>query len=286
MHLSLILTAISLAWSARLLLAGTIAPRRTAESWAWRWQRALGVFLFSPLLLSVTALAVLCMGTQGQMWGLPVGWIGYLLAVGFLAMTVALVVWSVWQGWRSLQAISTYPTLTLHNTSARLLQTPALFAAQIGFWRSQLVLSQGLLDTLTPTQLEAVITHELAHVHYGDTFWFFWLGCVRRVTGWLPYSETIWQELLLLRELRADSWAAQRVEPLVLAESLLEVVKAPLTNLALHCAAFGAIAPAHRLTERIDVLLSGSEPILVQSEIPWRWLLVTLLPLLTLAFHS
>ena len=149
------------------------------------------------------------------------------------------VVWSVWQGWRSLQAISTYPSMTLHNTSARLLHLPALFAAQIGFWRSHLVLSQGLLDTLTPTQLKAVITHELAHVHYCDTFWFFWLGCVRRVTGWLPYTETIWKELLLLRELRADSWAAQRVEPLVLAESLLEVVKAPLTNLALHCAVFG-----------------------------------------------
>lgn len=132
--------------------------------------------------------------------------------------------------------------MTLHNTSTRSLHTPALFAAQIGFWRPHLVLSQGLFDTLTLTQLEAVITHELAHVHYCDTFWFFWLGCVRRVTGWLPYTETIWQELLLLRELRADSWAAQRVEPepLVLVESLLEVVKAPLTNLALHCAAFGS----------------------------------------------
>lgn len=286
MHLSLILMAIVLAWSSRFLLAGTTTSRQPQECWATRWQRALGVFLFSPLLLLITALAVLWMGTQGRMWGLPVGWIGYLLAVGFLAITVASVGWSGWQGWRSLQSIRAYPTITVHDTSACLLTTPTLFAAQIGFWRSRLVLSQGLIDTLAPPQLEAVINHELAHGYYYDTFWFFWLGCVRRVTGWLPYSESLWQELLLLRELRADSWAAQRVEPLLLAESLLEVVKAPLRNLEIHCAAFGAIVPPHRLAERIEALLSGPEPMPLRTEVPWLWLLVTLLPLMTLAFHS
>lgn len=286
MHLSLILMAIVLAWSSRFLLAGTATRRLPQEPWVARWQRALGVFLFSPLLLIITALAVLWMGTQGQMWGLPVGWIGYLLAMGFLATTLATLCWSGWQGWRSLQSINAYPTITVRDTPACLLDTPALFAAQIGFWRSRLVLSQGLIDTLAPTQLEAVITHELAHVYYSDPFWFFWLGCVRRVTGWLPYSETLWQELLLLRELRADSWAAQRVEPLLLAESLLEVVKAPLRNLEVHGAAFGAIVPPHRLAERIDALLTGPEPMPSRAEVPWLWLLVTLLPLMTLAFHS
>lgn len=286
MHLSLILTALALAWSVRILLTGTATIGRPDQCWTGRWRQALGVFLFSPLLLAATVLAVLCMGTQGQMWGLSAGKIGYLLAVGFLIMTVGVVLWSIWQGWRSLQAISTYPTLTLHNTPARIFQTPALFAAQIGFWHSQLILSQGLVDRLAPTQLEAVITHELAHVYYRDTFWFFWLGCIRRVTGWLPQTESLWQELLLLRELRADRWAAQRVEPLVLAESLLEVVKAPLADLTLHCAAFGAIAPSHRLTERIEVLLTEPEPVPPQAELSWLWLLVTLLPLLTLAFHS
>uniref|UniRef100_A0ACD5H1Y5 M48 family metalloprotease n=1 Tax=Desertifilum tharense IPPAS B-1220 TaxID=1781255 RepID=A0ACD5H1Y5_9CYAN len=37
-------------------------------------------------------------------------------------------------------------------------------------------MAQGLLDRLTPEQLNAVLTHERAHSHYRDTFWFFWLG--------------------------------------------------------------------------------------------------------------
>ena len=55
-------------------------------------------------------------------------------------------------------------------------------------------------------------------------FGFFWWGWLRRLTEWLPHSKELWQELLLLRELRADQWAAQQVDPLVLAESLLLMV--------------------------------------------------------------
>jgi Zn-dependent protease with chaperone function len=227
------------------------------------------------------------MGTQGQMMGLSVGWIGYLLALGVLGVAGVLLLRLGWQGWRSQQQIQTYPQFQTENAAGRLLDTALPFAAQIGFWRSELVVSQGLLTTLTSEQLTAVLTHEQAHAHYRDTFWFFWLGWLRQLTGWLPNTEALWQELLLLRELRADSWAAQTVDPLLIAESLLLVVQAPLSTSENYSAAFGEHLSMTRLEERIEALLTEPELSCDRDRWqPWSWLLLTGMPLLTVLLHS
>jgi hypothetical protein len=226
------------------------------------------------------------MGTQGQMLGLPVGWIGYLLALGFLGVAGFLLLHLAAQGRRSLHQIRTYPTFSVGDNRGHILDTATLFAAQVGFWTPELVISQGLLNRFDSDQLNAVLTHEQAHRHYRDTFWFFWLGWLRQVTAWLPHTEPLWQELLLLRELRADSWAAQKVDSLLLAESLLLVVQSPLLNGEQHCAAFGGSALSDRLEERIETLLGEPE---LTDAIPWSnwsWLLLSFLPLLTLPLHS
>jgi Zn-dependent protease with chaperone function len=149
------------------------------------------------------------------------------------------------------------------------------------------MVSQGLLQSLTEEQLQAVLTHEHAHLHYRDTFWFFWLGWVNRLTAWLPNSTLLWQELLLLRELRADRWAAQHVDSLVLAETLLQVVRSPLAphpNEFLWVA-FEEAALGDRLEQRIDALLSPGSPSNCQLH-HWLWLALGLIPLLTLPLHT
>lgn len=284
MHLSLILIAVSLAALTRLVWS------KQSASWTKRWQVALIAFLLPPLLLMMTSVAVLCMGTQGQMLGLPVGWIGYSLALGFVGFAGVSLLWLTWQGWRSLQQVRSYPTLdfadqNLANQTGYLLDSPTLFAAQVGFWQSELLISQGLLQTLTPAQLDTVLTHEQAHHYYRDTFWFWGLGWLRHLTVWLPNTAALWQELLLLRELRADQWAAQRVDPLLLAESLLLVVKAPMTDVN-YCVAFSASLPANRLEERIGALLTESVDVEQSKIYSWLWLVLAFLPLITLAFHT
>ncbi|MBE9179205.1 M56 family metallopeptidase [Oculatella sp. LEGE 06141] len=279
MHFSLIVFSLGLAWSLRFW-------QRSPGNWGDRWQRTLGLFLLPPLLVLMTAIAVLCMGTQGTMLGLPVGWIGYSIALGFLGVAAGLGLYLAWQGWRSLQRIQTYPLAHLNNQRGRTLNTTALFAGQVGFWQPQLVVSRGLLQTLSPDQLHAVLTHEQAHVYYRDTFWFFWLGWLRQFTAWLPHTEVLWQELLLLRELRADRWAAQRVDSLLLAESLLLVVRSPLLDEPIYSAAFGSMAATSRLEERIDALLTASPASSTTTPALWLWLFVSLLPLLTICLHA
>jgi len=278
MHLSLILLTLGFAVLIRSVW------KKPEKSWAKRWQAALTAFLLPPLLLLMSSVAVLCMGTQGQMLGLPVGWLGYSLAFGFVGFAGVSLLGLAGQGWRSLQQVRTYPTLDLADQTGYLLDSPTLFAAQIGFWQSELLVSRGLLQNLTSAQLNAVLTHEQAHHHYRDTFWFLGLGWLRHLTTWLPNTEALWQELLLLRELRADQWAAQRVDPLLLAEALLLVVKAPLLDANSHCAAFSASLPVSRLEERIGALLTTSTEIEPKT-CQWIWLFLALLPLFTLAFH-
>ena len=291
MHLSLFLLAVAIACLSRSFSYPTVDSTRT---WSTRWRNTLSAFLLPPLLMLVTATAVLCMGTQGRMLGLPVGWIGYLLAFSFFGGAAGVLLRLGWMAGRSLRQLQTYPTEMLDGAIGYVLDTPKLFAAQVGFWRSHLVVSQGLLTQLTPTQVAAVLTHEQAHVYYRDTFWFFWLGWLRQLTAWLPNTPALWQELLLLRELRADHWAARRVDPLVLAESLVLTVQdgaiAPD-----YCAAFSAVTPLSRLEERVEALLMASESADLESaeqvkayRVNWfslTGLLAAFVPLLTLLFH-
>lgn len=281
MHLSFVLFSIAAVLCIRLC-----SPQGTGQrTWSSRWQRALSLFLLPSLLLFTTALAVILMGTDGYMLGLPVGWIGYLLAVSFLGYAGVRLLGLLVGGWRSIQTVQTYDLFNFQKTVGYVLDTPALFAAQVGFWNSKLVMSRGLLTSFNDAQIEAVLTHEAAHRYYRDTFWFFWLGWLRQANSWLPYSNVLWQELLLLRELRADHWAAQKIDALLLAETLLLVVKDPLMHSEINCAAFGTAASANRLEERIEALLAEAEPSYQGHGVVYVWMLIALLPLLTLCLH-
>ena len=280
MHLFLIFTALSLALLLRYFCS------QPTGNWRQRWQQTLLSFLVPPLLLLMSAIAVLCMGPQGKMIGLHTDWFSYWLVVAGVVLVIGFGLHLAVQGWQSLQTIRTYPEINLNHIPARLLNSSTPYTAQIGFWQPQLVVSQGLLDTLTHEHLQAVLIHEQAHHYYRDTFWFFWLGWLRRITAWLPNTEPLWQELLVLRELRADHWAAQQVDPLLLAESLLIVVSAPMIGSENFSAAFSRAAQQNRLQERIDALLGEPDSSTDSSYLTWSWILLSLLPLVAVPFHS
>jgi Zn-dependent protease with chaperone function len=138
--------------------------------------------------------------------------------------------------------------------------------------------------------LAAVLCHEAAHRYYADTLWFAGWGWLRRATGWLPQTAALWAELLLLRELRADRWAAKRVDPLLLAEALFTVVSAP-RSMGLESinggVSFNEALVVDRLNERVDALLqSHLSPI--EPHTNWAQRLVwgvALLPLLPIGLH-
>lgn len=277
MHLFMIITAVAVAYWLRS--SGNIPQ----GNWHLRWQKTLFLFLFPPLLIFMTVTAVVCMGTQGKMGGMYTNPFSYILALISLGFFNILVLKLVLGGWKAIKSARECPQMNLNGKQVRILQTKALFAGQIGFWQPELVVSEGLLETLSPIHLESVLAHEQGHYQYRDTFWFFWLGWMRECTAWLPNTEPLWQELLVLRELRADSYAASQVDPLVLAESLLLVVSNnPITS-DVCCAALGA---GDRLEQRIEALLTPPEPISERQLPSWRIFLLAFLPLITVVFHT
>ncbi|MBE9206832.1 M48 family metalloprotease [Nostoc sp. LEGE 06077] len=282
MHLIMILTAVTVSWILRC--SWVITP----GNWNVRWRKALFIFLFPPLLLFMTAIALLCMGPQGKMGGTYTGgWLSYDLAFIALGYFAFLAIKLTFQGWQSVESARNSPLVNLDGNLVRLLNTPALFAGQIGFWQPELVISQGLLQTLSPAHVESVLAHEQGHHFYRDTFWFFWLGWVRSCTTWLPNTDELWQELLVLRELRADSYAVSQVDPLLLAESLVLVVSqtSVLPESEVCCAALGT-AVGDRLEQRIDALLAPPEPAPTINWQSWQGFLLAFIPLLTVLFHT
>jgi Zn-dependent protease with chaperone function len=295
LHLLMILGSLALAISWRVTWRSD-----PARPWENRWQMSLMAFALPPLLLLSTAIALLWMGPICHMARhlMIYGWSGslsYVSSVIYCLLLGGLGLQLLSDGSRSLWQLRQYQTVALSlpiagtttAPTARLIPATVPFIAQIGLWRPQLVVSQGLLTELDDAHLTAVLCHEAAHRHYADTFWFAALGLLRRGTHWLPQTAALWQELLLLRELRADRWAAQRVDPLLLAEALFTVVSAPLSME--FGAAFNEAIVHDRLAERVNALLEepleiATDPSIRFSFQQWAWGLV-LLPLLTIGLH-
>ncbi len=256
-------------------------------SWNQRWIAAMFTFALPPTLLITSAIALLWMGPQGMGITVWEGWGTYGSAIGFLMAAGAIGYRQSSQAVQELGQLREYPEACLVSTGtiARILPMELPFVAQVGFWTPEIVVSQGLLTALSAEQLRAVLAHEKAHATYHDTFWFFCFGALRRLTVWLPNTDGLWQELLLLRELRADRVAAQTTDSLVLAEALVTLVRSPMVQ-----SDWSATLHPQRLddrfSERIEAILAA-EPL---SPIP-GWLmgaivLAGVLPLMMVPFHN
>jgi Zn-dependent protease with chaperone function len=296
MHLIVLFAIFVLAWGLRYSWFET--DRLT---WIERWNLTLSKFLLPPLLLFTTSISIVWMGPHGRMVWVGNDWLSYNLAIGCLGFAAFYLLKLTLTGWQILQQVRTYPEIKLNGKKVRLLDLPHAYIAQIGFWQPELVITQGLLDNLDKEHLAAVLAHEQAHYRYRDTFCFFWLGWIRQLTIWLPQTAAMWEELLVLRELRADRWASKQTNPLLVAEALLLVVQNRSIFTEDFCTAFSQVAPVDRLTQRVNALLAIYEPNQIatqnsyrsrsvscgESTDIWMWiyLLVGLLPLLTVPFH-
>jgi hypothetical protein len=106
---------------------------------------------------------------------------------------------------------------------------------------------------------------------------------------WLPQTEQLWQDLLFMREVRADKKAAQKVDPLLLAESLILVAKnmqdiPVLNSFEAICAAFNH--QDNRLITRINYLIEPSDTLKIDNNLlNWVLLGLAFLPLILIPLH-
>jgi Zn-dependent protease with chaperone function len=270
-----------------LLLANILRGKwkNPKGNWIKRWQKALFLFLFPPLLLLMTAIAIFWMGVGGQMVGFWDGWLSYLIAASFLITALLTLIKISQEANYILKQTRSYPIKKIAKKNVRIINSPTLIAALVGLWKPELVISTGLLETLPKTHIEAVIAHEQAHYEYRDSFTFFFLGWVRNFTNFLPKTQLLWEELLILRELRADAKAAQKIDKLILAEALL-LTSQTMQKQPEIASIIGIITTGNRLHERIESLLAETLPMTQEHKTLWLTLIPASLPLLIVPFHQ
>ena len=143
-------------------------------------------------------------------------------ACGFLGISAA---W--WLRWRRLRAAVRAGSplqldLPVPAISSAALLEPGVF----GIFRPVLLLPEGILERLTPAQLEAVILHELCHVRHRDNFAAAIHMFVETVFWFHPLVWWIGKRMVAERERACDEEVLQLgSDPRAYAEGILNICK-------------------------------------------------------------
>ncbi|NJN60791.1 MAG: M56 family metallopeptidase [Coleofasciculaceae cyanobacterium RL_1_1] len=316
MHIAILLLAVAGAWGTRRYCVGAIERcHLEARSWRERWSWAIGAIVVPALWCMIAVLAVVVMGTHGTMFGYSVSAIGLWCSGSLIAAITVLLIALLGRSGQIQRELQHYPKTafispTLDQTlELRTIASPSWFAGQVGIIKPELTIGRSLLTSLSSEQLEAIIAHECAHAHYHDTLTFFLLGWLRRWTSWLPETREIWHELILLRELRADRWAAQYIDPLLLADTLLTVARSAQQDSTQTATSTPIIAGIGfhdftsidsfeaRITALIDPEIDPDQSMIMIQNADhqadqltfkingWLWAVLACFPLLALPFH-
>ncbi|NMF83089.1 M56 family peptidase [Nodosilinea sp. P-1105] len=267
----------------------------TGGSWQARWQSALAAFCLPPLMVVLAAGTVLYMGHHGTMMGWSVSPMGCWASRGILGLLGGVGIYALGQAvktewWLQQQPMVSLPT----GGQARCLDIDLPVAALVGVTSSSLLVSRGWLEQLTLAEQQAMVAHEQAHGDCGDPLWFLGLGIIHRFASWWPNNQALWEELLLLREIRADQRAAITHDPLLLAELLVSLCRQMAllnqgspADLAPYLGFNESLCPS-RLEQRVNALLdpevTAAPSTLRLSPLPW--LIAASLPLAAPWFHT
>jgi Zn-dependent protease with chaperone function len=131
------------------------------------------------------------------------------------------------------------------------------FSFTYGALRPQVVVSEGLLDSTSPPELEAVLVHERYHVRNFDPLKVVLSRALARGFFFLPLLRALEGRYLAGRELAADRRALESCGRRPLASALLKVMRGP-TWPELSTAA--AVGGPELLDVRVAQLESGIEP--------------------------
>jgi|GEM_PF-1114579 len=129
----------------------------------------------------------------------------------------------------------------------------------VAILRGEICLPRTALSALGPREQEAVLAHETAHLLRGDPLWLWLASTLAAVFFFQPLLRLAVRGLRDSAEYRCDAWAADRVDPLVLARSLIDVAAwsqgraAPLPVPAI-------AAEGSRLAGRVERLLRAARP--------------------------
>ncbi len=150
-------------------------------------------------------------------------------ALGAIWAAGALILLFRWyRRWRIVRiAARSAKPFDLHASLPILLSRSMIEPGVFGLFHPVLLLPEGIADSLTSEELQAVLTHELCHVRYRDNLWAALHVCVESLFWFHPIVWWVGAKLVEERERACDESVLDRGgEPSDYAEGIVKVCKA------------------------------------------------------------
>lgn len=198
------------------------------------------------------------------------GWLTAFLAGLLFSLMLGQSVIAGWQLWRATQR------LTQATLSARLSLPPdvARLARRLdlsdrlvvvanreplsfcyGLWRPRICLSQGLVELLTESEMEAVLRHEAYHLRRREPLRMAVAICLSRFFFFVPLLAELRDHYLAEKEVAADAFAVAHIGRAALARALRKFIAAQSVPTIPSPAAVAGLSVTAR---RVDRLINPS----------------------------
>ena len=138
-----------------------------------------------------------------------------------------------------------------------LVDSAEAFSFAYGVFDTRVAVSRGLVETVAPPELDAVLVHERYHLRSRDPLKVFIARLVAKALFFLPVLAELRHRYVVGRELAADRRALRAYGERPLAGALYKVVAGPLWS---ELGAAAAIGGRDHLEARVAQLESGEEP--------------------------
>ena len=132
------------------------------------------------------------------------------------------------------------------------------FVFTLGWWKSQIYVTDGLKQQCSKEELDVVLAHEKAHTHRYDNIR---LLLVTVFTSVLPrkFSKAIEDDFHLMIESACDFEASTRFGELQVAETLLKIQKLSPTQCAIGSTVISTAFTGSEVEQRINALIQGRQ---------------------------
>lgn len=161
-----------------------------------------------------------------------------LLLGGSLAWATLRILASMANTLRLLAQSETYapgrhPTLdaalaygALSGLPLRVVTSPRPLAFTVGLWHPQIVVSQGIVSSLSEAELRAVLFHERSHARRRDPLRLLVVRFLADALWFLPVARSLARDFVDAVEESADDWAVKATrQPVELASALVKTAK-------------------------------------------------------------
>lgn len=190
-----------------------------------------------------------CLAMMGAAWDLtqrhlsahPLTTIAILFVAGSFLWAVLRIIASVvrtrrllhrtekYIGGRSARLDAILARPEFHSLHLRLLDSAKPLAFTVGLWHPQVVLSQGMISTLSNEELTAVLFHELCHVQGRDPLRLAAVRFLAEALWFLPVARSLARDFADAVETSADTFAAAIIlQPADLASALVKTARASI----------------------------------------------------------